>query len=145
MKRATVLDELADLVGISATVALVKAFGGRELDIPKCPQGRGRKRYGELAAVVGDDIAKRLCEYYSGERVNIGLDSVVKYQRRNRMILQAYQGGESVASLVARFGMVESNIRRILRKARDAAARGESVDAHVFGEADDGTHQLPLF
>ena len=100
------LKEIEGLIGRDATQCLVRNFGGRTIVIPKRVTGT------RLADSVGSAAARKLSEYFGGERVYIANSSV--RQRRNRKIRKLRKEGYSIEVLSVIFSLTERQIWRIL-------------------------------
>lgn len=65
--------EMADLCGVAATTALIKALGGVAINIPKVPNPKH-----ELVRLLGIEHAKIISHYYGGERINVPRCKITK-------------------------------------------------------------------
>lgn len=96
------------LIGHEATMALVKAYGGRRLYIPS----KALQKH-KLAPLIGFENLETLSKHYQGERINIPkCDRALKYLR-NQKIRGAY-GPTSMSVLAQTYGLSESQITRIV-------------------------------
>lgn len=109
--------DLVDLVGFSATMALVKAYGG--IHINKVPV-HGAREHGAIRArlieLMGEEAALKLIQVYSGERLYIARCEAALRDERDRRIIADYDANTSAAVLALREGMTERNVRNILKR-----------------------------
>lgn len=70
--------------------------------------------YEELKEVAGPDAAKRLVEYYKGEKVYFPKRIVKKL--RNQEIRKEFENKKTYRELAIRYELSERNIRRIVAK-----------------------------
>lgn len=83
---------LAGCMGVEATVALLNAWPGVEVKVPRFPNANpaGAKRWVQIAAVVGEPAMRRLAALYGGTVLEIPLCSRVQQEKRNRVIRQDF-------------------------------------------------------
>lgn len=108
---------LIRIIGENAAIRLMQpgAYGGQTVDFPKGEVGRGEQAFAALAEVVGQDKAKLLCNHFGGDRVYIPSCNKQLLAKRNRGIVAAYNGGDSVAQLVRDNTLSDRHIRNILK------------------------------
>lgn len=103
------ISTMVGLVGISATMAIVKTYGGRRLYIPRKVQPNH-----QLVPLIGIDKLEALCRHYDGERLNIPkCEEAIKKYVRNREIRAAY-GPVSLSKIAARYHLTERQVLRIV-------------------------------
>ena len=144
--------ELAEIIGLAATLRLVEAYAGQVLAIPNGRRQRGRQQIEALAEVVGQAAAEKLCRHLAGQRYL----SVPKCQAALRAArdarLQArfdeltgagrHSARAAVSLLVAEFGLVDSSVWRVLKRPTgDAAplirpAAGRAAQPDMFAGID---------
>ncbi|MCG5530952.1 hypothetical protein LRD18_08710 [Halorhodospira halochloris] len=100
---------LADHIGHTATVRLLRAYGGRRLYIPVtiAPDH-------PIAAAIGYRACEPLAQRWGGKRLDIPADQTAILNMRNRLIVDQYLGGEPVRSLARRYGLSPRMIRKVL-------------------------------
>lgn len=110
-----VLREIADLIGLPATLILVEAYGGVRLYVPyKVPADH------PLALLIGLSAAEKLAEVFGGsEHFDIPRAVAIARQARNRKLREDRTTGMSHRNLAQQYGMTERQVRNIL---------GEEVD-----------------
>jgi hypothetical protein len=83
---------LAQCIGTEATVALLNAWPGVEVKVPRFPDANpaGARRWAQMAAVIGAPAMERLAALYGGTTLEIPLCSRVRQERRNRVIRQDF-------------------------------------------------------
>ena len=78
----------------------------------------------------GHALADHLAEHWGGQVISIPVDHAMHLSLRERDILAAREAGKSPHEIAREFGMTESGVRKLLKR----AARRNAVDA-----------QMPLF
>jgi Mor family transcriptional regulator len=114
---------LVDLLGPSAVTALVKAFGGLVLDVPKRQDGQAYQRIEE---VTGPAAAAKLVEKFGGTPVYIAKLYAASLAARNRHIRAAYDARVSVAELARQHQLTERQIWNILGRGEDPGIPGQA-------------------
>ncbi len=105
------LREMVDLIGLSATLQLVKQFGG--LIALYVPHEIGADH--QLAAALGLPAARKLAAHYGGDCLrNIPRCTHRLRGLRNAEIRARRKAGESPATLACAYGMTERNVWMIL-------------------------------
>lgn len=113
--------ELIRTIGIEATLALVREFGGMELRFNKTGNGRGADRFATIVETVGSDNAYRLAKEWTDEKVYIPFCCKAVSVLRNRAIIQDFDqlakehsGAEAVRQLVRKYGLTYRQIEKII-------------------------------
>lgn len=111
--------DIERIAGLPAAVAIVNAFRGIEISIPK---GEGNNTAGNvafkrLADACGRDAALAICKEYGGEEISIPRCHSLRSEMRNRAIRRAFDAGESINSLAYRFDMTSRAVEMILSRA----------------------------
>lgn len=107
--------DLVELVGMPATMALVKAYGGIYLKVPTGAREDGAVR-ARLIGLMGAENADKLIRTYGGERVSIARCDAALRDERDRRIIADYDADVSAATIALREGMTERNVRNILKR-----------------------------
>lgn len=104
--------DLAECIGLEATLALAQRWGGLRIWIPANPGA-------ELIALLGAGPALKLCQTYTNERIE--LPRCVRQLRavRDRAILAALQGNSNANQAALGAGLTRRQIFNIKRKAAD--------------------------
>ncbi|MEM7047060.1 MAG: hypothetical protein AAF442_05345 [Pseudomonadota bacterium] len=106
-----IIDEIAEVVGKTATMQLLQVFGGCRLYFGH------KKSCDDLAAVVGDKAATALSDYFCGERIDLPL-------AREELVTWLAGQGKSVDEIARllriRSRWVASHIRAQKSRARAA-------------------------
>lgn len=129
--------DIVDLVGLPATMALVRAYGGIYLKVPTGARADGAVR-ARLIALMGEDAAAALIRTYGGERVAIARCEAALRDERDSRIIAAYDANTSAATIALRENMTERHVRNILKR-----VPGEGHGVGELVKADD--KQLGLF
>ena len=115
MLQRTVLDELADIVGYTATCALVAWYADRNLYVPARWAGH------PLCRVIGVEAMQALVEARAGETLAIPADAGVPLMRRDREIAERYAEGWTPGRVATDYGLT---LRRAQQLRDELDARG---------------------
>ena len=107
--------DLIDLVGVTPALALVRAYSGNVLKVPTGARADGQVR-AQLIDIMGAEAADKFIACYGGERLPIARCQVALKDERDRQIIAAYDGGQSVPSLARERLLTERQIRTILKR-----------------------------
>lgn len=127
MARPSVLaDTLVETIGLQATLALVRAFGGKVITIPN-----GRGAAGPFSAwlvqELGAEAARRLSAVFGGERLPVPRLAAQAIEARNRALRADYDAGVRMIELVRRYERTERQIRTILGMPDSDTSIGSAV------------------
>jgi hypothetical protein len=111
------MNEIADVIGIDATLMLVRDFGGRHLNIP-----HKAKSTHSLAVLIGLDLFKKLCAYYGGTKLEIDFCQKALNYQKLLDVQKGVQAGMTGSQLAKQFNTTERNIRRMKERYRDMSA-----------------------
>lgn len=106
--------ELVDLIGFEPTMALVRAFGGIPLRIPK--RSSGGANYEAIAELVGQDAADKLVARYGGDRVKMPRCQRLMIVERWRRIIADSERGDTLNQIALRYRITERAVSKILKK-----------------------------
>lgn len=110
---------LVKLIGMSDTLALLRARGGRPTYIPASPDPTSA-----LAAVVNREALAILCEHYGPDTIDLPKADKVLKQLRNHYVIEATrQGAKSGRKLAAELNLSWRMIKKIKAQAREADDR----------------------
>jgi len=115
------LAELVDLVGVTATLAVVQRWGGIRLYVPSSPPSGH-----PLVETIGQEAADEIATAFPGERLEVPRASALVRELRDREIRAAYPD-VSQAQLARHYGLTQRQIRTILSTAD--APIGAEVDS----------------
>lgn len=113
---------LVDLLGSTAVSALVRAFGGLVLDVPKRRDGQAYQRIEEVA---GPEAAAKLVDKFGGTPLYIAKMYAAGLAARNRQIRADYDRRVSVAELARQHHLTERQIWNILGRGEDPCSPGQ--------------------
>lgn len=113
MSHSNALDQVIALIGLHATIRLVRSKGGQEL---KFPQAENLHYLHWLVVEVGMDNATRLCESYKGAVLKLPIEVNALLQLRNDAIAKDFQAGLSVSRLSKEYGCDRRLIQTVLSK-----------------------------
>ena len=108
--------ELISVMGLDATIDLVKAFGGDDLKIPEVINGTSRM-WAILVETVGATAATKLVEGFGGTVCYVPLCQAALRDRRHRDIQRRYDAGEQFDALRRELNCSRSQLYRVLKKA----------------------------
>ncbi len=120
MALPRIIQEIVDLVGHGKAMALVDAFGGQELRIPRT---EASDTWAALAEIIGERAMKKLAESFGGgEPIYIAFcDAALRADRNRRMIARyesllrdGHTGGGAVSVLVREFRLSYRQIEKII-------------------------------
>ena len=137
------VNEIVDLVGLPAAIALVNAYGGTTIKFPR-QAGRGGKLERELIALLGTGAAHLLIRTYVGEAFTVARCCEHLREMRDRQLIEDFEAGLSGNALARRYSMTQRNVYNILkrptpeRKTVDADPKPSNVG---FAEADNDRPQ----
>jgi len=130
--------ELAEVIGLPATLALVEAWGGQPVQIAKGKRARGRDQIDALAAIIGAHRARLVVARWGGEVVTIPLCAAAVRAARDADLQDrfdiltgedGYSARAAVRRLVREYRPVhESTVWRILKRPAGAAALAAAVE-----------------
>lgn len=105
------LKNMVNVIGLAPTMAIVNAFGGTILFIPKKTNDRHR-----LINLIGIDQFKLIVSSFGGNSFAVPRMANVIRSNRNREIVQRYDSGDSVYTLASAYKMTNRQIYNILSK-----------------------------
>lgn len=123
-----IVAEMRRLIGIRATLALVRAYGGQSLYVPE--------QYDEthpLTRIVGHENAVALMQHFGRERIYVPQCRLALNVQRNIEISRRYEGGTSVRELAQEHGLSERQIWSILKRPETVRAASKP---DLFGAGD---------
>lgn len=105
-----VLDDVAEVIGLSAALKLSWRFRGQDIYIPK-----NLDRAPEIVEAIGREAAEQLADLYGGIRIAVpqraGIRAMVLHLSR--------QGGKTNRQIANELGIGERRVYRILQHADD--------------------------
>lgn len=107
--------ELVEVIGIDATIDLVKMFGGDDLKIPEVVNGASRM-WEILVETVGPQAAEKLVQRYAGTPLYIPTCKRALLALRDRSIIQRFDAGEPFDKLRREHKITRRHLYRILKK-----------------------------
>ena len=107
--------ELVEVIGINATIDLVKAFGGDDLKIPQTATGTSRM-WDVLVETVGPQAAGQLVQRFGGTPIYVPTCHATLRLQRVREIIGRFDAGEPFDTLRREFRITRRHLYRILKK-----------------------------
>lgn len=127
MKLPQTAQDIVDVIGMDAAMALVRRYPGIPLKVPK-----GRRLDGamvqRLSSDIGQDAALKFIRHYRGEVVVIPRCADALRAMRNRQIIERYSNGISVADLAREYKLTVRQIRSVLNSPDVAVAVQNRTD-----------------
>jgi len=113
--------EIVAIIGMSAALRLVDAFGGLTILVPKGDERRGIMGREALIEVVGRRATDQLIERFGGTRLYVASCRAAIISQRDRSICAAYPL-RSVRELAQEHGISDRRVWDILKKTDMTAA-----------------------
>lgn len=107
--------EMVAHIGLPATMAIVRVYGGTVLRVPTGAVADGQRLL-ELTELLGTPATCDLIAAYGGERISIPRCAQALRDIRDRRIIAAYDAGQSVNSLAREHTLTDRQIRTILKR-----------------------------
>lgn len=106
---------LVDIIGLDATIDLVKEEGGNELKIPSAVAGTSRM-WDRLVEVIGPTAAKALVQRCANTAIYVPTCAAALRLVRNREIIRRYDAGEPFDSIRRSYKISRSYLFRLLKR-----------------------------
>ena len=103
------LTDMAETLGLTITMQIVKAHGGTRLFVPKQVHAQHH-----LANLLGLEQARRFSKHFGGESLTIPRMARAMRNKRNREIVHRYDTGDSVRVLAHAYNLTDRQIYTIL-------------------------------
>lgn len=116
MNHATVLDDVASVIGFTAACALAAWYGGKNVYVP----GRLDAPH-PLANVIGEAPLRALVREFGGETLSLPRDPPFARYRRDRSIAERYAEGCAPAQVADEFDLT---LRRAQQLRLELVERG---------------------
>lgn len=118
------VQELVEVVGVSAALAIVEERGGITLCVPTVAASDHW-----LSGLIGLPALTALVERYRGEEIEIARCAAAMRAIQEQQIVAEAGAGASNATLARRYGYTERGIRKLRRR-----VEGELADASAQGQ-----------
>lgn len=122
LRRPDHVDELpktaraiVDVIGLDATIDLVKMFGGDELKVPERIDGVSRA-WEALVETIGRAATVQLVEAFGNTRIYVPMCRSALLNLRNQEIVRSYDSGEPFDAIRRRYRVSRSYLFRLLKK-----------------------------
>jgi len=107
------LQDIAELIGLAATVKLVETYGGVRIYVPQTIEPDHA-----LAALLGHDNALRLARAYGGhEHFDLPRATLAVKRARDAALTADYLAGISYRQLALKYQLTERGVRKIIARA----------------------------
>lgn len=107
--------ELVEVIGLDATIDLVKMFGGDEITVPGLVDGEARM-WDLLVECIGREAAVKLVQRYRENRIYVPMCQAALRMLRNQEIISAYDAGEPFDAIRRRHKISRSYLFRLLKR-----------------------------
>ena len=107
--------ELVEVMGLDATIDLVKSFGGDDLKIPEVVNGTSRM-WDILVQTVGPEAAEKLVRRYAGTPIYVPTCRIALLAHRDREIVRRFDDGEPFDVLRREYKLTRRHLYRVLKK-----------------------------
>lgn len=107
--------ELVEVMGLDATIDLVKTFGGDDLKIPEVVNGTSRM-WDILVETVGPEAASKLVQRYAGTPIYVPMCRIALLAHRDREIVRRFDAGELFDVLRREYKITRRHLYRVLKK-----------------------------
>lgn len=106
--RNTTLDDLAPIVGFTATIKLSAYYGGKNITVPKQVSEKHA-----IAKVIGLSAAKMLANEYPGCQLWVPTLHVAEIEMRNAKVLERLRSGVGTDKIAAETGLTVRRIQQL--------------------------------
>jgi Mor family transcriptional regulator len=106
---------IMEVIGLDATIDLVKLFGGDEPRIPAQIDSASRV-WDALVEAIGRDAAVKMVEAFGDTQIYVPFCRQALLNLRNREIIQSYDAGEPLDAIRRRYRISRSYLFRVLKK-----------------------------
>lgn len=107
--------ELVEVIGLDATIDLVKTFGGDDLKIPQEVNGTSRM-WDILVETIGQEAAEKLVRRCAGTVMYVPMCRMVLLSHRDREIVRRFDAGEPFDALRREYKFTRRHLYRVLKK-----------------------------
>lgn len=109
--------DLVEVMGLDATIDLVKEFGGDDLRIPhQKVEFRSHRMWDMLVETIGPEAAEKLVRRYAGDSIYVPVCHKALLAHRDREIIRRFDAGEPFDALRREFKFTRRNLYRVLKK-----------------------------
>lgn len=122
--------QLAEVIGVDGTLALVECFGGLEYYVP-----RHASETHELARILGQERFARLAGRFGGERIAIPRDPVAGSSKGEIMTLGEQGLGDR--AIARQVGVTQRYVRRVLESVPSRPKPVDTRQLHLRFTPDD--------
>lgn len=107
----SMLDDICQSIGFTATAAISDWFGGDYLSVPEEAQDEH-----PIAKIIGIPAYRRLVSEFGGNRIWIPEGTIRQRDRRNREIATLVSQGKGSKEISATTGLTERRVQQIRRE-----------------------------
>lgn len=138
--KNTTLDDLAPIVGFTATVRLTAYFGGKNMTVPKHVSEKH-----VLAKLIGMSAARKLSDEYAGCRFWVPTLHVAEIELRNAKVLEQLRNLVSTDKIAASTGLTVRRVQQLRAQFETAGFLPEilSGENHLEISGENSGENLP--
>lgn len=106
--------EIAECIGVEATLALSREYGGQMYKVPKNPRPGSR-----LVNAIGMEAAQKFGYFFGGEQINIFNAKIVMTLKRREEVLALVRSGQiNKTEAATRLGMTTRWVRHLVNRSK---------------------------
>lgn len=129
--------DLVELVGLDAAMALINAYPGVAIEVPRGVRNSPMQR--RLRQIMGVEAADIFVQHHAGNPFRVPMCKAAMRDARDAEIIALVEGGEPVWKVAIEHGMHERTVWRILKRCPGEAVPGLGEKPEVVD------NQIPLF
>lgn len=127
--KNTTLDDLAPIVGFTATIRLTAYYGGKNMTVPKHVSDKH-----VLAKLIGMSAAKKLADEYAGCRFWVPTLHVAEIEVRNAKVLERLRCRVSTDKIAAETGLTVRRVQQLRAQFESAGFLPEILSGEIHQE-----------
>lgn len=124
--KNTTLDDLAPIVGFTATIRLTAYYGGKNMTVPKHVSDKH-----VLAKLIGMSAAKKLADEYAGCRFWVPTLHVAEIEVRNAKVLERLRCRVSTDKIAAETGLTVRRVQQLRAQFESAGFLPEILSGEI--------------
>lgn len=124
--KNTTLDDLAPIVGFTATIRLTAYYGGKNMTVPKHVSDKH-----VLAKLIGMSAAKKLSDEYAGCRFWVPTLHVAEIEVRNAKVLERLRCRVSTDKIAAETGLTVRRVQQLRAQFESAGFLPEILSGEI--------------
>lgn len=114
--------DLVDLVGMTAALALINAYPGVTIDVPRGVRDCQMLR--RLRGIMGAEAADKFVQHHAGNPFTVPMCKAAMRDARDAEIISRVDSGEAPWKVALEFGMHERSVWRVLKRSPGETVSG---------------------